>query len=198
MRNSTRMTFAVAIVALSLTGCGGKVAGDEGGGTATADAEVDPCSLLTADEMTAITTDKVNVVKHWGDKQSCKYSSDPGDDGVDIVVWTHDGVHQMEVMHDATGLVAGMGAAVKDKGGAGADTAAILKPGEVPPPKLGDEAMWGPNTMLSVRKGTAFVSVSPPIMHDPANHSGYPIVPVEEKRKIDLAVAEKLLAKVAP
>lgn len=201
MRSSKTM-YAVLIAGLALASCGGKpsddnaAAADRGGTSAVAAGEVDPCSLMTADEMTAITTDKVNVVKPWGDRQSCRYSSDPSDDGVDIVVWKHDGVHQMEVMHNATGLVGAMGASIADKGRAGAGAAAILKPGQVPPPKLGDEAMWGPNTTLAVRKGTAYVEVSPPIMHDPANHPGYPIVPVEEKRKIAQAVAEKLLARL--
>ena len=116
--------------------------------------------------------------------------------GVDIVVWAHDGKHQMDVMRNSIGLVGGMGAAVADKGGAGADTAAILKPSKAEPPKIGDEAVWGPNITLAVRKGTAYVQASPPIMHDPANHPGYPIVPVEEKRKIAIAVVEKLLAKL--
>ena len=82
--------LALAVAALGLASCGGGKAADnaatsaDAGDTsaaATGDAEVDACSLMTAEEMTAITTDKVNVVKPWGEKQSCKYSSNPGDDG---------------------------------------------------------------------------------------------------------------------
>ncbi|WP_404338555.1 hypothetical protein AB2M62_06270 [Sphingomonas sp. MMS12-HWE2-04] len=73
----------------------------------------------------------------------------------------------------------------------------MLKRDNSAAPKLGDEAMWGANDTLSVRKGDAFVEVTPPLMHDPANHSGYPLVRKEEKRAIAQAIATKVLERLA-
>lgn len=125
----------------------------------------------------------------------CHYRSKP-DDGVDLVVHTTDAAKWMRAMKGAGEMLGGMGAAVADKGGAGADAAALLRPDARTPPKLGDAAMWGTNATLAVRRGDAYVEVTPPIMHDPASHPGYPLVRDEEKRAIATRVAEKVLARL--
>jgi hypothetical protein len=199
-----RNTGIIFVAGLMLASCGGGAS--QGNGTDTAAAgsgdeaavaakgnPVDPCSLITPAEMTAITTDAVSSAT--ADDTTCTYHSKP-DDGVALVVDATGGLKQMQVIHNTAKLLGGMGASVADKGGAGKDVSELLKEHKEEAPKLGDEAVWGMNTMLSVRQGNAFVSVTPPIMHDPTNHPGYPLVPVEEKRKIAIAVAEKALAKL--
>jgi hypothetical protein len=161
----------------------------------TAVRNVDPCAYISVQEVSAITTDKVTSATASG--ASCTYHAAP-DDGVEVTIHIGDGVKRMQVTRASLGLLDKMGKAVGDKGGAGADTEALLQKDTHQTPGLGDEAVWGVNTTLSVRKGDVFVEVTPPIMHDPATHAGYPLVRREEKRKIAEQIAEKILAKAAP
>jgi hypothetical protein len=194
------VTLSVAI-GLMVAGCGGSAgnqtaASDDGGETETASAgaaAIDPCGLISAEEMSVITTDKVTSTSR--DDQTCTYHSNP-DDGVQLTVMASGGAKQMQVVHRTAEVLGGMGASVADKGGAGADVAVLTKKDKTAVPKLGDEAAWGMNTTLSVRKGDAFVEVVPPLMHDPATHSGYPLVGKEEKRAIAQKVVERVLAKL--
>lgn len=192
-----RMIGTMLVAGLVLAGCGGgdKAAQGRGAVASGGGAEVDPCSLISAEEMTAITTDKVSGTMRDG--ASCTYRSAP-DDGVQITVRASGGAEAMDVVHRTAKLLGGMGDAVADKGGAGADVQNMLQEDKSAAPALGDEAVWGMNDMLSVRKGDAFVEVTPPIMHDPANHSGYPLIGKQEKRKIAETVAARLLAKLTP
>lgn len=202
MRKTGLMIAGGLAVALALGGCGSK--GDDAttasGETATADAggsetaaSADPCSYLTADEVTAITTDK--VIETIRDDDTCRYKTNP-DDGMRVMVVTSGGDTQMNAVRNAGKLLGGMGQSVSDMGGAGADAAELLKEDKSAAPKLGDEAAWGIATMLSVRKGDAFLQITPPMMHDPANHSGYPLVKEDEKRQIAIRTAEKILPKL--
>ncbi|MDG2533848.1 hypothetical protein P6144_09345 [Sphingomonas sp. HITSZ_GF] len=193
MRRST-IGAAVAAAGLALAGCGGGTtgsataeAGASGGGT------FDPCSVLSAAEISEITTDAVTRTNH--DDATCYYDSDP-DDGVRLTVMKTGGRKQMEVVHRTAGVLSGMGNSVADKGGAGADAANLLQKDKTAAPQLGDEAAWGLNTVLSVRKGDMFVEVTPPMMHDPKTHPGYPLVKTDEKRAIAQKIAEKALAKL--
>ncbi|AQR73558.1 DUF3558 domain-containing protein [Sphingomonas sp. LM7] len=199
MRHAMTMCTAVVVAGLALAGCGGRQTAENGetavagGGAAGGGHDIDPCTLITPREMTAITTDKVTGTNRDG--VSCTYRSEPND-GVQITVRATGGAKAMEVVHRSAELLGGMGGTVADKGGAGADVAEMLKKDTGAVPALGDEAVWGPNDTLSVRKGDAFVEVTPPLMHDPANHSGYPLIRKEEKRAIAQAVAVKLIEKL--
>lgn len=194
MRRST-ICMAVMAAGLELMACGGSGKNDSTRETAgiSSDGSIDPCSLLSAAEMSEITTDAVTGTSR--DAATCTYHSDPND-GVQLTVMKTGGAKQMEVVHRTAGVLGGMGNAVADKGGAGADTADLLKKDKTAPPALGDEAAWGLNTVLSVRKGDMFVEVTPPMMHDPKTHPGYPLVKTDEKRAIAQKIAEKVLAKL--
>lgn len=194
MRRATILGGVVA-TGLVLAACGG---GNAGGGKAEVrvsggGGSIDPCSVLSAAEVSAITTDAVTGTR--SDDATCYYNSDPSD-GVRITVMRTGGARQMAVVHRTAGVLAGMGTAVADKGGAGADAANLLQKDKTAPPKLGDEAAWGINAVLSVRKGDMFVEVTPPLMHDPKTHPGYPLVKTDEKREIARRIAEKVLAKL--
>ncbi len=182
--------------AFAVAGCSKDKPGDtataDGGTVVAAAANIDPCSLITAAEVAAITTDAVSGTKRQ--EQTCTYLSKPSD-GAQVTV-KGNGKDEMATMHRVAGVLGGMGASVAGKGGAGADTAALLKEDKNAPPKLGDEAMWGPNTTLAVRKGDAYIEVSPPIIHDMETHKGMPIIDKDEKKKIAVAIAEKVLAKL--
>lgn len=200
MRSKLMLSAAMAAAGLALAGCGGGGTGNgaatTGGGTETAGAETakfDACSVLTTAEVEAITTDKVTKVKDYDG--TCFYSSNPSED-LRVTVKKTGGTKAMEIVHRTAGVLSGMGASVKDKGGAGADAAELLKKDQTAAPKLGDEAVWRMNTTLSIRKGDMFVEVTPPMMHDPANHEGYPLIKTEEKRAIAQKIAEKVLSKL--
>lgn len=181
--------------ALVLASCGSSDrTGAEGSDTAAvAEDAIDPCSLITAQEMTAITSDAVTRADRGG--ATCHYRSNP-DMAVQVTVQASGGAEHMETVRNAAKLLGGMGASVAGQGNAGEDVADILSEDKSAAPPLGDEAIWGMNDTLSVRKGDAFVEVTPPLMHDRANHPGYPIVSKEEKRRIAARVVAKVFAKM--
>ncbi len=195
MRRSMMISTALAAT-LALSACGGAKTDSATGDTAaasTSGAPVDPCSLLTGEEMTAITTDKVTALDRNG--AECNYRSAPND-GLQLTVYATGGAAQMETVHQTAKLLGGIGSGIAGMGGAGADVADQLKQDKSAGPALGDEAVWQTNDTLAVRKGDVFVQVSPPIMHDPANHPGYPLIKKDDKRAIAQAVAAKVLAKL--
>jgi len=197
MQRRSTISAAAAATCLVLAACGGGKSDSETADASTSapggSVSIDPCSVLSAAEVSAITTDAVTGTS--SDDSTCYYKSDP-DDGVRITVMKTGGANQMAVVHRTAGVLSGMGESVADKGGAGADAANLLKKDKTAPPKLGDEAAWGMNTVLSVRKGDMFVEVTPPLMHDPKTHPGYPLVKTDEKREIARKIAEKVLAKL--
>ena len=197
MRHSI-MTVTALAATLALSGCGGSKSASSGdGGSAVAStggSDLDPCSILTSAEMTAITTDV--VTRQDRDGATCNYRNDPKD-GLQLTVYATGGAAQMKIRHQTTKLLGGMGASVANMGGAGADVSDKLKADTSAAPAIGDEAVWQMNDTLAVRKGDAFVEVSPMMMHDPATHTGYPLVSKADKRAIAQAVATKVLAKLA-
>jgi hypothetical protein len=192
-----RQWVMLSVMGLVLTACGGGDPAAEGEPTdeqaSTAGADIDPCSLIKAAEMTAITTDAVTATDRQD--QTCHYRSNPND-GLQLTVRRTGGRKAMKTVRDTARLLGGMGASVADQGGAGKDVEGLLKPDTSTPPALGEEAAWGMNDALSVRQGDAFVEVTPPLMHDPANHPGYPIIGKDEKRKIAVAVARLALQRM--
>lgn len=189
-------------VSLTLAGCGGgenaneaaSGGAEESGTDMTATDDFDACSVLSAAEIEAITTDKVLTVQN-GDQGTCHYKSNPDED-LTLTIKKTGGAKAMEVLRRTSKVLSGMGTAAADKGGAGKDAAELLKEDKSSAPRLGDEAAWGMNSTLSVRKGDMFVEVTSPLMHDPATHKGYPLVSTEDKRRIAIDVATKVLAKL--
>jgi len=55
-------------------------------------------------------------------------------------------------------------------------------------PNLGDEAFFGANSQLSVRKGNSYIAVQPPIMRSPMGQ-GNPMLGSADRKKIALAIA---------
>ena len=189
------------VAALATAGCGKKdgdaAAGNESASATTpaapAAAALDPCSLVTSEEVAAITGDK--VVKSSSDHGTCTYATDDSD-GATITVDTADAAGKMKIDRDSAKLLGGMGAAVADKGGAGADVNAKLHEGGDSQPGLGDDSLWGMNSQLSVRKGGTYVAATPPGMHSRISYSGNPLISDDDKRKMAVALAEKALSRV--
>lgn len=196
MRNAIS-TCITLVTILTLPGCGDRgtqVTSEQGNSQSAASSTPDPspCSYITAKEMEAITTDP--VVDTVVEDNSCTYKT-RHDDNVRIAVSRHDGEEQMATARRAVGVTEGMGASVADQGAAGADVAAMTKR-SADGPQVGDDAIWGMAGILYARKGTAYVEVFPPTIHDPVAHKGNPLINKDEKRKIVTTVAEKVFAKL--
>ncbi len=187
-----RCSIAICLMlagGLTVAGCSSSSAGR----AVSATTSTDPCSWLTNAEVTAITTDVVTRTDSNG--ATCNYHSDPND-GMQVTVYPTGGAAQMETARTSARVLGGIGGSIANKSGAQGDVGAMLKQDTSAPPKLGDEAMWELNDALAVRKGDAFVDISPATMHDPATHTGYPLISKQEKRAIATAVAAKILAKL--
>lgn len=184
-------------MALVLGGCGGSGdASSENGAApaATAAAKAsDPCSLLTTAEVTAVIGEEI-VAAQPGDGR-CEYqTADAMASSVTIEVNQSDAAGEVQAARQAASALKDLGGAVAGEGGAGADTNAMLsETGDAP--KLGDEAFFGPNQQLSVRKGGSYIAVRPPMMRS-RMAAGNPMLSAEDKRKMAVAIAEKALARL--
>jgi hypothetical protein len=189
-----------ALAALALASCGsaGKSnsagpANEESAAAASSEA-VDPCGLVTAKEIEAVVGD--NIVETTPEEGSCTYATEAGQAAsVTIESDLADGKGAMEIARKVAGTLGELGAAAANEGGgAGQDVNAMLsETGGAP--NLGDEAFFGANSQLSVRKGNSYIAVQPPIMRSPMGQ-GNPMLGSADRKKIALAIAEKALARL--
>ncbi len=186
------ITMAVAVAA-----CGSQSAEDNSGGTSSGapstQAASDPCSLVTTEEVGQIIGEPVTGTEKGDD--SCTYqTADAGASSVTIELNQSEAAGEMQVAKQAAGMLKDIGGAVAEQGGAGADVnAALSESGDVP--KIGDEAFFGPNQQLSVRKGSSYIAVSPPMMRSRMS-AGNPLLSSEDKRKMAMAIAEKAVSRL--
>jgi hypothetical protein len=196
---------ALSAMALTLAGCGSKPAASPTTNEAAASsnspparsaAGFDPCSLVTADKVTAIIADKITQTEV--NDHSCEYHAGPTDEeGTQIMIFKTGGTAQMQDTRKANQLLAGIGGAVSLQGDVGKDVQASI----TPPPKrgawtIGDETVWQPNGVLAVRKGELFVQVTPPIVRFGANGSIPTMISNKDKRAISQKLAEATLAEL--
>jgi hypothetical protein len=187
-----------ALVALTLVGCGSE---DSSSGTAetenavaeTAASGADPCSLVTSEEIAAVIGEPI-VGKAANDGR-CEYqTADAAASSVTIELDQADALGAMDVARKAAGVLKDVGGAVADQGGAGADVnAALSDSGDSP--KIGEEAFFGPNQQLSVRKGSSYIAVSPPMMRS-RMAAGNPMLSAADKKKMAMAIAEKAVSRL--
>jgi hypothetical protein len=204
-KRMTVMGSTLSVMALTLAGCGSKPAAQPGANEAATSSNsapvstavaFDPCSVLTADEVTAVITDKITQTK--ANDHSCEYHAGPNDtDGTQIMIYQSGGTEQMQDIRKANQLLGGLGSAVSAQGDVGKDVqASITPPAEGGAPAIGDEAVWEPNDVLAVRKGDAFVQVTPPIVRFGSNGSIPKMISDVDKRAISQKLAEAALAKL--
>jgi hypothetical protein len=193
-RNIQGVTILMALV---LAGCGSQADGDNAAasaaGGAAAVAATDPCSLVTTDEVGAIIGEAVTGTEKG--EGSCTYqTADAQASSVTIELNQSDAARQMATARQAAGILKDMGGAVADQGSAGADVnAALSDSGDTP--KVGDEAFFGPNQQLSVRKGSSYIAVSPPMMRSRMG-AGNPMLSSDDKKKMAVAIAEKAVGRL--
>lgn len=193
-----KLLFGAAMLA-GLTSCGSggssnSTATDNAASGQTAAAKTDPCTLVTADEVGAIVGDKIVATKPADG--GCTYETEDAQaSSVTIELNQSDAAGQMDIARKTAGTLKGMGEqAAREGGAAGADVNAMLSESGAAP-KIGDEAFFGPNSQLSVRKGNSYLAVSPPIMRS-RMAAGNPMLSGEDRKKMAIAIAEKAVSRL--
>lgn len=189
---------SLAVVAILVGGCGADSGNDnraaQAGGEKVAQEQTDPCSLVSAAEVGEIIGDKIVATKPADG--SCTYETEDAQaSSVTIELNQTDAAGQMEIARSAAGVLSDMGQeAAKEGGQAGQDVNAMLSDSG-DRPKVGDEAFFGPNQQLSVRKGNSYLAVQPPIMRS-RMAAGNPMLSSDDKKKMALAIAEKAVGRL--
>jgi hypothetical protein len=166
-------------------------AGTDGAPTA-ATASTDPCALVTTEEMAAIIGEKVTGTEP-GDGE-CKYKTEDDASTVTIALDQSDAADAMRVARQAAGALSGIGGAVADEGGAGADVNAMLSDqGETP--RLGEESFFSTGSQLNILKGNSYLAISPPIMRNRMG-PGNPMLSSDDKKMMAVKIAETALARL--
>jgi len=192
--------LSVLAGALLAAGCGsetsehGNASAPAGTRPDAAASATDPCSLVTAEEVGAIIGDKI-VATEKGEGSCVYQTADAQASSVEIELNQSDAAGQMDIAKRTAGFLKGMGdAAAKEGGAAGKDVQAMLsESGDAP--KVGDEAFFGPNSQLSVRKGASYVAILPPIMRS-RMAARNPLLSADDKKKMAVAIAEKAVSRL--
>lgn len=189
---------ALSVSVCTLAGCKSNPAPSADTNTATTSSapttpkvKFNPCNVLTADEVAAITTDKVSSTERIG--PDCHYHTTFEEDGTVISIYPTGGKEQMDDTRKAMELIGGLANSVSGLADAGKKSAGGTTNAA---PALGDEAFWEPNAKLAVRKGDLFVEVTPTVVHDRATHHGPMMISNADKRAISEKLAEAVLAKM--
>jgi hypothetical protein len=190
---------ALSLTILTLAGCKSNPAAPADSNTAatssvttTPKVKFNPCNVLTADEVAAITTDKVSTTERIG--PDCHYHTTFEEDGTVISIYPTGGKEQMDDTRKAMEMIGGLASSVSGLADGGKKSAGATSNAA---PALGDESFWEPNDKLAVRKGDLFVEVTPTVIHDPATHHGPRMISNADKRAIVQKLAEAVLAKLA-
>jgi hypothetical protein len=192
----------IGLLALGVQACGS--GGDEeagskqgGGGTEAAEgssaAAADPCSLVTGEEVQAVTGEAVVAAKAEG--QSCTYETDDAmASSVRIEIKRTDGAKEMQTARDAAGILDRMGSGMADAKGAEGDAGAAMQSGgELA--GIADQAFFGSNQELHVLKKDVYFAVSPPTMRSRMS-GGNPLLSADQKREMARAIAEKAAGRL--
>ena len=187
--------LGVAVLALAACGSGGD-GGDAAGQNnvaVAAGAPIDPCSLVTAEDVGAIVGDTIVAAKPAEGR--CTYeTADAQASAVVIEVDRKDAKNHMQVERDTAKVLGKMGGAAAGEGPAGQDVNAMLSASS-DAPGIGDEALFDINSRLSVRQGDVYLAVEPPMMRSRMS-GGSPLLSAADKRKMALAIAQKALTRL--
>lgn len=191
-----RFSKTAVLAAIMLAGCGsggdGQANSSAPGGTIAAE-PIDPCSLVTADEVAEAIGEKVVATKPG--EGSCTYeTADAQASTVTIEVNETDAAGQMDIARRSAGALRDIGGEASEGGAAGQDLNSMLG-GTAPIPKVGDEAFFGPNSELNVRKSFRYLKVAPPLMRSRMS-GGNPTLSEEEKQQMAMKIANRALSRL--
>lgn len=195
-----RKKLGWTLLAIVAAGCGSNESNEAGASEelqqsqAAGAEQTDPCSLVTADEIGQIIGDKIVTSKPA--EGSCTYETEDAQaSSVTIELNQTDAAGQMDLAKRTAGVLAGMGKEGAEGGSeAGQDVNAMLSESGGAP-KIGDEAFFGPNQQLSVRKGNSYIAIQPPMMRS-RMAGGNPLLSSDDKKKMAVAIAEKAVTRL--
>ncbi|HVF37541.1 MAG TPA: hypothetical protein VNA29_06320 [Sphingomicrobium sp.] len=185
------------LLAIGVTACGSKPESEGNGATAAGTnvaAAADPCTLVTAEEVGAILGD--TIVATSPTDGGCTYeTADAQASSVTIELDQADAKGAMDVARSAAGVLGEMGAEAAREGGAAGEEVNGMLSDSGDTARLGDEAFFGPNQQLSIRKGNSYIAIQPPMMKS-RMAAGNPMLSAGDKKKLAIAIAEKAVARL--
>ncbi len=188
-----------ASLALALSACGGEAGNEPSGGTgdgaasgAKTAAASDPCSMISKEDVTAVTGEPVLEAKADGD--TCHYTTEDDASSLEVLIKRSGGAEEMDVARSAAGALGAIGNEMKGAEGAEGDTGELLSE-RASAPAIGDQAFFGANRQLNVLKGDVYFAVSPPTMRSRMS-GGNPLLSGEQRREMATAIATKIAAKL--
>lgn len=197
-RDTCGTALGLLLLALATAGCGSQSneknapAGMADAGT-TETAAVDPCALVSKEDVAAATGGKILAAKAEGD--NCTYEGEDAQASSVTVTVKRDGAaEEMNNIRAAAKFLGGMGKEMAKGEGAQGDVGNMLAGGGTPG-TLGDESLFDINQQLHLRKGDIYLAVAPPIMRSRMS-GGNPLLSREQKRAMATAIAQKALDKL--
>lgn len=191
----------ISLLALGTVACGSDP--DAGGNGAEADETTAPaglaqtrdaCGLITAEEVGEIIGDKIVATKP--SDGACSYeTADAQASSVAIEIDQTDAKGAMNLARSAAGALGTLGAEAASQGGAAGEelNAVLSESGDAA--NVGDEAFFGPNEQLSVRKGTSYIAIQPPMMRS-RMAAGNPQLSAGDRRNLAIAIAGKAVGRL--
>ena len=194
--HSTKIVALVLAVSVGACGSGG----DEGANSAAAGnaaqtaasnaGPIDPCSLLTLEEVSKAIGEEV-IAKRPGEG-SCTYeTADPESSSVRIELAESDAAGRMNSARRTEGaLEDASGVSLEDGAVAGEEMNVLGADGF---DRFADEAFFDVETNLNVRKGYRYLKVAPPVRR---LKSGDPTLSKEERQRIAMEIAQTALQRM--
>ena len=200
MRRRLTLPVFASLLALAVAGCGSESSNEASAADQDAVASgesaagsADPCSLISKDDIAAVTGEAVVETKAEGN--TCRYETDDAmASSVQVDIKQSGGKEEMEIARTAAGALGSIGEEMKNSGGAEADAGELVSESAAAP-RIGDQAFFGANQQLHVLKGDSYFAVSPPQMRSRMS-GGNPLLPVEKKREMAVAIAQKIVTKL--
>lgn len=153
----------------------------------------DPCSLVTADEVTAVIGEK--VVRARAEGETCTYETeDAMASSVTVQIKPKGAAAEMASVREASKLLGDIGKQMEGAGGAQGDVSQAIssKQGSS---GLGDESVFDANSALHLRKGESYIMVTPPTMRSRMS-AGNPMLSKQQRQEMAVAIAQKALSKI--
>jgi hypothetical protein len=192
------LPLSLALIGLSACGSSGEEQKQDSNQSAATEskaevAAIDPCSLVTAEEVALVIGEKVLAAK--AEDNGCIYETEDADAStVNVEVKQGGAAEEMETVRGGAKLLGNIGGGMKDKEGAVGDVGNVLA-AKQEGAGVGDDSLFDASGRLHIRKGDFYVVVGPPIMRSRMS-GGNPLLSGAERRKMATEIAQKAVRKI--